>query len=98
MEMKNINIDEILDFHQYSLKLHFKYFFLSEINLIWLIISYLTFSDFFNFMIFYLGGCILLYKFIFSKTRGSNPFLIFVLNKISNGLFKIRNFKKELRK
>ena len=27
MEIKNINIDEILDFHQYSLKLHFKYFF-----------------------------------------------------------------------
>lgn len=98
MEKKTISIDEILDFHQYALKLHFKYFFLSGINLIWLIISCLIFNDFFNFMIFYLGGSILLYKFIFTKTRGSNPFLIFILSKISNALFKIRNFKRELRK
>ena len=85
----NFSAEQTIEKAQYALKAKIYYYFFSKLNLIILCVSYIF--SFQYFIIAYVFSTLLIYKFIFSKTRGDNPYKIFLLHLISLYLKNIRS-------
>lgn len=85
----NENIENAIKM-QYQLKLKIPYFLATKLHCIFLVSCYFLTDNFTNFSISYAVGVILLYRFIFKQNRLDNPYKIFLLEKFSKLIKKIK--------
>ena len=75
---------------QYILKAHFYFFLATRVNVFFFIICFFA-LDTMNFFVVYPVGALLLYRFVFRKTKLDNPYKIGFMQDVHNLWKKIRS-------
>lgn len=90
-------LSEILNKEQFKIKLSFKYYFASGINLIFAGFCMFAISDFVVAASVYMALTIIGFRFIFGKTKNGGHLTVFLFSKIASFQNKIRKRVNKLK-
>lgn len=89
-----MSLEEILNTHQYRIKLGLKAYLCSGINIITFIVCFFVFEGLVSFLVSYLVFSMFFYKFFFGLTRNGDQYSPFFIKQIG-AFFKKMRFKSK---